>query len=380
MWIFKMIMAVFATLFVTFWISFWYQLTNNDYDTLDMIEEKIITLVETDEKYSLNQIIGVLEEFQNTKKLSEKSQTLLEVLIADMYWYLEYEEDYEEALTKQDCYEDEYFDEEDQYCYLIDEMQEDEDIDYEYSHMFNDANHSHLEDQQYEQEDITASYIYDDTWLIFITWEEADLHRQVWDEFTSLFPQRILTHISTVKFFDDPDSDTWAYVERNNQLWTSRTIVFNLDGLEWWNNHELFIHEMGHIITLELSQIAATTPEWASEEIMERHQQKCNTHYVFEWCLTQTSYLYWFIAKFWSEEMVVMTDNEENIYDLYPDEFVTNYAATNPWEDIAETFAYFVTKPKNHGIPWMAWEKIDFLYQYDQLINLRLYIRSKLVH
>jgi hypothetical protein len=76
--------------------------------------------------------------------------------------------------------------------------------------------------------------------------------------------------------------------------------------------------------------------------------------------------------------MLDAVENEEDVYTWYEEDFLTDYAASNPWEDIAESFAFFVTKPKIHGVPWEAGEKIDFFYAYKELVELRAYIRSSL--
>jgi len=60
----------------------------------------------------------------------------------------------------------------------------------------------------------------------------------------------------------------------------------------------------------------------------------------------------------------------------YKDRFVTDYAATNPGEDIAEVFATFVTQadqPRGNSI---ADQKIKLLYDFPELTQLRDKIRQ----
>jgi len=56
---------------------------------------------------------------------------------------------------------------------------------------------------------------------------------------------------------------------------------------------------------------------------------------------------------------------------------MTQYASTNPAEDIAEVFTHFVIfdKPTNNTI---ADQKIQLLYKYPELIELRNTIRQSL--
>ena len=49
---------------------------------------------------------------------------------------------------------------------------------------------------------------------------------------------------------------------------------------------------------------------------------------------------------------------------------MTDYAATNPGEDIAESFTSFVMEPKPDG-DTIAEEKVLFFYEYPELVQLR---------
>ena len=54
---------------------------------------------------------------------------------------------------------------------------------------------------------------------------------------------------------------------------------------------------------------------------------------------------------------------------------MTDYAATDPSEDIAESFTYFVLWPRQGG--GSVWEqKLDFFYGYPELVELRAGIRT----
>ena len=63
--------------------------------------------------------------------------------------------------------------------------------------------------------------------------------------------------------------------------------------------------------------------------------------------------MYKFIGRFWSEEMIKIANNEEDdtekIYEGRESEFVSDYAATNPGEDIAESITEFILRPKKHN-------------------------------
>ncbi|MEZ4643120.1 MAG: hypothetical protein R3E31_10390 [Chloroflexota bacterium] len=69
------------------------------------------------------------------------------------------------------------------------------------------------------------------------------------------------------------------------------------------------------------------------------------------------------------------SDMEDFYYD-HEDWFVTDYAATNPGEDIAESFTAFILQPKPTE-DTLAAEKILFFYDYPELVALRKDLASR---
>ena len=57
-------------------------------------------------------------------------------------------------------------------------------------------------------------------------------------------------------------------------------------------------------------------------------------------------------------------------YAEYPDQFISEYAATNPVEDIAESWTEFVMRPKPIGTS-IADKKVLFFYEYPELVQIR---------
>ena len=70
-------------------------------------------------------------------------------------------------------------------------------------------------------------------------------------------------------------------------------------------------------------------------------------------------------------------DHNILFHQKYKTQFVTEYAATNPSEDFAESFMIFVLteKPTKSTI---ADQKILFLYDFPELVEMRDFIRSNL--
>jgi len=131
------------------------------------------------------------------------------------------------------------------------------------------------------------------------------------------------------------------------------------------------IHEYGHVLTLNGEQIDQTSSEGS-----------CNSYFPGEGCSLSNSYINAFYKKFWADiydEFLDINpddyDELDNFYLKYSDRFVSSYAATNPGEDIAETFAVFVTgeNPTGNSI---ADQKVKFMYDYPDLIRLRNHMKN----
>ena len=94
------------------------------------------------------------------------------------------------------------------------------------------------------------------------------------------------------------------------------------------------------------------------------------------------SYLYQFYVLFWEDihaewQDINLIEDEDAYYDAlddfyyaYEDRFLTDYAATNPEEDIAESFSFFVLSPRPAGDS-IADQKILFFYGFPELVRLR---------
>jgi hypothetical protein len=171
------------------------------------------------------------------------------------------------------------------------------------------------------------------------------------------------------------------------------------------------VHEYGHVATLSGNQVAPANT--------------CVRLQLAEGCATQGSYIQGFYEKYWKKYGAVSMvrtvhanhdgtpADQDSQYpaDQYndgqqpsptppptspalqepqqqpssepsetrgsgdPNEFVTEYAATNIGEDMAETFAYFVLRPKPSGSA-VKDQKILYYYQFGELVSLRDRMRA----
>ncbi len=199
-------------------------------------------------------------------------------------------------------------------------------------------------------------------------------HKEIWDFYKSMIPA---SEISWIKQFEIYDGEGAEY-----------GYVTNLDdGLEKWRlgiaidgaytnglngDKELahtIIHEQFHVMSLNRTQLNPNTND-------------CDYN-TDEGCSLEESYLDDFVETFWMdilEEHQKINPNNENklyrFYEKYESQFVNDYAATNPEEDIAESFTYFVKNEKNDNPIDIRYQKVQHFYQYEELVNLRDAIRS----
>jgi len=126
---------------------------------------------------------------------------------------------------------------------------------------------------------------------------------------------------------------------------------------------ETLVHEFGHILFLNNEALSQS--------------EMCDGYVVDEGCADGSTILGKFYNKFWEGKFDPEAGLEENFMKEQT-AFVDDYAATNPTEDLAETFAYFVLKPKPQNPQYTSDNKILFFYQFPELVSLRKQIRKAL--
>ena len=91
------------------------------------------------------------------------------------------------------------------------------------------------------------------------------------------------------------------------------------------------------------------------------------------------SYLDDFYQAFWTDYLDDRLASPESFHFFlrHEEDFVTDYAATDPSEDIAECFTYFILwgKPAGDAV-WK--QKLRFFYDYPELVEFRAQVRENL--
>lgn len=196
--------------------------------------------------------------------------------------------------------------------------------------------------------------------------QDYDKHFKMWEFTRQLIPAGERGRITEFMVFFGND-DLAGYVEPVNEndlsKWRMGLAIDLADKLEEIDFTNFFtyvtIHEFGHIATLNETQID-----------VQINEASCNSYFPGEGCARTSSYINNLFELGWAD-IYDGEDSNTDFYAKYPERFVTDYAASNPAEDIAEVFAYFVTKanqPSGHSI---ADQKIKMLYNYPELVKLR---------
>ncbi|MGD8405820.1 MAG: hypothetical protein PVJ21_19340 [Anaerolineales bacterium] len=228
---------------------------------------------------------------------------------------------------------------------------------------------------------------YEDVSADLIPYQEDQAgHQEIWDYFTALIPANERGALAEYSIVTDGKGEILAAVTQtlyDPKLWGLEVDIRDAD-----DRHDLtytLIHEYAHLLTLGPEQV---TPSEAlfhnpdDDNIFYDEVTACPNYFPGEGCSSSSSYINAFFDEFWAdiyEEWldINLIEDDDTYYDAlddfyynYEDRFVTDYAATNPEEDIAETFSFFVLLSHPDG-DTVAEKKILYLYNYPELVQLR---------
>ncbi len=193
-----------------------------------------------------------------------------------------------------------------------------------------------------------------------------------WNKAVSILPNDILTkYVVEYEVFTDGFDNSLASVaniESNETKW-----LFAIDYKDATSPNSTdfvttLIHEFFHIVSL-------------NDEQVDRDYDTCSQYEIKEGCTKEDSYLNHYYQTFWQDapyyQDIQQEDTAVDLYDKRPNDFVNEYSSTNPVEDFAETFAFFVLSDKVTEAITIRDKKINFFYQYPELVEMRRYIRLR---
>jgi hypothetical protein len=207
---------------------------------------------------------------------------------------------------------------------------------------------------------------------------------KIWTAVKKIVPPSLLAQISRFEIFqvaDNPNAatatDGYAVQSDDGQSFTlglnldsAKTAFVDRDPDALRDFEPTVVHELGHMLSFQQSQL-------------DPSGNVQGTLVIDEGTLKPDSYLNLFYQKFWKTAYPnhgpATTGDAEGtaLYNTAPDSFVTEYAATGPLEDFAESFARFVVGPAPQGNA-IKDQKVKFFSTWPELTAMKTQMRAGL--
>lgn len=209
-----------------------------------------------------------------------------------------------------------------------------------------------------------------------------------WAQIYEVLPQKMMNkYVKELELITDGVDMTLAGVQpvdESNSTWNFGIDPADLPKGKITENTDFMhtlIHEFGHVLTLNNTQIE---PSDADYQIGE------DRYLTMEGLALKDSYINQFVQAFWyKQERMETWDDIQNIqnerkkldritifYLNNKNAFFTEYAAESPEEDIAESWTFFVLKDGPKDDRTELNKKLLFFYQFEELVALRTEILS----
>jgi len=218
-----------------------------------------------------------------------------------------------------------------------------------------------------------------------LTVTEKQLYHRLWKHIVKIVPREYMDLLVKYEVNTDGIDNVMAHVVEETEDFSQWRLAIDLkdainpDGSFSDEFTNTVIHEFAHVMTLHKGQLqGANVTDDSAFSTQEGY-------------LKTESYLNQFFQEFWKDieeehsvaeetDAVDETQSGEGLYgfyEKYEDQFVSDYAATNPGEDIAETYRVFVMEDKPTGDA-VKDQKVLFMYGYPELVKIRMDIRTAL--
>ncbi len=223
-----------------------------------------------------------------------------------------------------------------------------------------------------ETDDTTYDYFLYDT----------DLHYEIWEQMDAIMPED-RDMLEVLIYYTDGEMNELASVEPTEEdptKWILNIDIQDIDDTYIFIN--TIVHEYGHLLTLNDTQIETIMDPYLIEENpvkVVKLKASCHTYFTDFGCAREDSYIHAFYDQFWYGDLekdwhTVNLYDEWEIYEFFErnyDDFIHDYAASSIYEDITESWTYFVFSERFY-YPVDNWEKkVNFFYDYPELVELR---------
>ncbi len=235
----------------------------------------------------------------------------------------------------------------------------------------------HKEEASYEDSELLNRYkvrnnrLYGDE-----KWQKDDRvdNYKIWNIFASIAGDDFVTkYMRYYVTYKNKDSGTLAFVKATDTSGQEWGLAINANasdfGSKKWTRDlvTVLLHEYAHILTLNNTQV----------DHKKIKSFSCKRFLGSQGCSEKKSYIQSFATKFWTDPKWFVHSNFTKRYAANKNQFVTEYAAKNPEEDMAESFTQFILYEKPTGT-LIKDQKVLFFYQYPNLVELRTQIRSEI--
>ena len=158
----------------------------------------------------------------------------------------------------------------------------------------------------------------------------------------------------------------------------------NIPGTKLYLDYLDFLNENGSCYTdkgllksiaeIKADELLANNKTYDENAVMPENPSSFEEN---TWQLKKDGYLYKFVDRFYKD--IYANDDwiDEDLYEKYPDEFVSEDAATNQGYDLKYSFSAFVTEDEPQGFS-IAEQKIRFFYDFPELTELRENLRKNI--
>ncbi|MCK3655276.1 hypothetical protein A4G19_05750 [Pasteurellaceae bacterium Macca] len=198
-----------------------------------------------------------------------------------------------------------------------------------------------------------------------ISRQQSQKIHHIWQDIITLFPASWRTNLAQLHIIKN--GETAAYIDfvKESEQQLLGVILDNYEGTI--DDYSTLIHEFAHLFSLNLSQYK---PSGYCEAIKPTFN-----------CYLENSYMNRFFQQFWKNVPEQWIENSgkspkdiNKFYQLNKSKFVSNYAASDPYEDFAESFMTFVQNYTIYDPETVAERKQQFFQQYPELVLLRVQI------
>ena len=247
---------------------------------------------------------------------------------------------------------------------------------------YDDSYYGDYYDDEYYDEDVIAVFSIQDGALLSqsgnLSADDLSTYEKMWERIALIIPDEYENMIVKFEIASDGVDGSLAYVYNEDSSLKTWTISLDPADVVLSNGNLTsdfdanVIHEFGHLLTLNNYQMDSSAT---------------NTYVTEEGTLKEDSYLNLFYAEFWEDIMdeyrsTVGNNPDDNYYLFYEDHtdlFVSEYAAYNPEEDIAESFCTFVLEDEPTGSR-IKDQKVAFFYRFEELVEIRDAIRANIMN